>query len=402
MSDLESCVDFLQRLIRTEGLPGNEAATAELVRAEMEGLGYSEVHIDDAGNVLGKVPGTGEAPSMMFNTHLDHVDVGEHDGWPHPPFGGEIHDGKVWGRGAVDIKGPLACQVYGVARLLKESFEPAGDIWVTGVVQEEVGGLGARHMAGYIDTPLVVIGEPSRCELRRGHRGRTELIVHAVGRSVHASVPHEGVNALDPVARLIARINDLDMRTDADLGTSTCVPSLIRTDQTSSNVVPGEVWLTCDWRNVPGETGEDARQKLQALADVALAESRAALGVGADADAPALEVVITATERASFTGTTMNYAADNPAYIVPADHPSMIAAKEALDAALGEDVPVGVWQFATDGGHFALEGMTCVGFGPGNDLLAHTVDESIAISDLEKGLGGNEALARMLDARLAV
>lgn len=402
MSDLESCIDFLQRLIRTEGLPGNEGDTAELVRAEMESLGYSEVHIDEVGNVLGKVPGGGAAPSMMFNTHLDHVDVGEHGAWPHPPFGGEIHDGKVWGRGAVDIKGPLACQVYGVARLLKEDSEPAGDIWVTGTVQEEVGGLGARHLAGYIDTPLVVIGEPSRCELRRGHRGRTELIVHSVGRSVHASVPHEGVNALDPIARLIAAINDLDMRTDADLGTSTCVPTLIRTDQTSSNVVPGEVWLTCDWRNVPGETGEDARQTLQQLADRSLAESRAALGIDAGAAAPALEVLITATDRASFTGTTMNYAADNPAYIVRADHPAMIAAKEALDAGLGEDVPVGVWQFATDGGHFALEGMTCVGFGPGNDLLAHTIDESIAISDLEKGLAGNEALARRLDARLAM
>ncbi len=402
MSDVEPCVDFLQRLIRTEGLPGNEGATAALVQSEMVELGYSDVHIDDAGNVLGKVPGSGEAPPMMFNTQLDHVDVGEHDAWPHPPFGAEIHEGKVWGRGAVDIKGPLACQVYGVARLLREGFEPVGDIWVTGTVQEEVGGLGARHMAGYIETPLVVIGEPSRCELRRGHRGRTELVVHSVGRSVHASVPGEGVNALDPVARLIASIDDLDMSTDADLGTSTCVPSLIRTDQSSANVVPGEVWLTCDWRNVPGESGEDARQKLQALADRALKTSREALGVSEDSPAPEMEVVITSVERTSFSSMTMDYPADNPAYIVRADHPALRAAKPALDAALGRDVPVGVWQFATDGGHFALEGMTCVGFGPGNDLLAHTVNEAIAIADLEKGLAGNEALARALDSRMAL
>jgi len=401
MSDLEACVDFLQRLIRTEGLPGNEGATAELMCAEMSGLGYTDVHMDDAGNALGKVPGRGEAPAMMFATHLDHVDVGEHSAWPHPPFGGEIHDDKVWGRGAVDIKGPLACQVYGVARLLRQGVEPAGDIWVTAAVQEEVGGLGARHMATYVETPLVVIGEPSRCELRRGHRGRTELVVHCVGRSVHASVPHEGINALDPVARLIARINELDMRTDNDLGTSTCVPSLIRTDQTSANVVPGEVWLTCDWRNVPGESGEDARRTLQELADSALAESRTALGIDADAALPILEVLITSVERASFTGMTMDYPADNPAYIVPADHPVFAAAKPALDAALGHDVPVGVWQFATDGGHFALAGMINLGFGPGNDLLAHTINESIAIAELEQGLAGNEALALALDSRLA-
>jgi putative selenium metabolism hydrolase len=402
MNDVESCTDFLQRLIRTEGLPGNEGDTARLMLRELEALGYSYVHIDEAGNVLGKVPGRGESPPMMFNTHLDHVDVGEHDAWPHPPYGAEIHDGKVWGRGAVDIKGPLACQVYGVARLLRDGFEPGGDIWVTATVQEEVGGLGARHMAGYIETPLVVIGEPSRCELRRGHRGRTELVVHSVGRSVHASVPREGVNALDPVARLIAAINDLDMRSDPDLGTSTCVPSLIRTDQTSANVVPGEVWLTCDWRNVPGESGEDARQKLQKLADTALSESRSALGISADAAAPTLEVMITSVERRSFTGMTMDYPADNPAYVVRADHPSLGAAQQALTAALGPGVPVGVWQFATDGGHFALAGMTCIGFAPGDDLLAHTVNESIAITELEHGLAGNEALARALDARLAL
>ena len=402
MSDLESCVDFLQRLIRTESLPGREGDIAELMRAEMEGLGYSEAHLDDAGNVLGKVPGKGEAPPMMFNTHLDHVDVGEHDAWPHPPFGGEIHDDTVWGRGAVDIKGPLACQVYGVARLLQDDIEPAGDIWVTAAVQEEVGGLGARHMAGYIDTPLIVIGEPSRCELRRGHRGRTEIVVHSRGRSVHASVPHVGVNALDPIARFIIGMNGLQMRPDTDLGTSTVVPSLIRTDQISSNVVPGEVWLTCDWRNVAGESGEDARQALQEIAEKALAESRRALSIADDDPAPSLEVTITSVERASFTGMTMDYAADNPAYIVRADHPSLAAAKEALDTALSTDVPVDVWQFATDGGHFALEGMTCIGFGPGNDLLAHTVNEAIPIAELERGLNGNEALARALDSRIAV
>jgi acetylornithine deacetylase/succinyl-diaminopimelate desuccinylase-like protein len=413
MSDLERCIEFLQRLIRTRSLPGQEAEIAAVVQAEMEKLGYREVHTDDAGNVLGKVPGRGAAPPMMFNTHLDHVDVGEPAAWPHPPFGAEVHDGRICGRGAVDIKGPLACQVYGVARLLASGAEPAGDIWVTATVQEEVGGLGARHMCGYIETPLVIIGEPSRCTLRRGHRGRTELIVHATGRSVHASVPHEGINALDPIARFIIELDGLQMRSDPDLGTSTCVPSLIRTDQTSGNVVPGEVWLTCDWRNVPGESGEDARRALQEVADRAVAKSRAALAKaggraaaagagGPAASVPALEVMITAVERTSFTGMQMSYAADNPAYIVRADHPSLAAAKQALDAALRRDVPIDVWQFATDGGHFALEGMTCVGFGPGDELLAHTVNEAIGIDEVEAGLAGNEALARALDARMAM
>ena len=393
MGDIDSCVDFLQRLIQTESLPGHEGAIAELVRSEMERLGYAEVHLDEAGNVVGKVPGRGEAPAMMFNTHLDHVDVGEHAAWPYPPFGGEIRDEKVWGRGAVDIKGPLAAQVYGVARLLSNGQAPAGDVYVTGTVQEEVGGLGARYMSTYMDTPLVVIGEPSRGELRRGHRGRTELVVHAKGRSVHASVPNEGINALEPIARFILGLEGLEMRPHPDLGSSTVVPSLIRTDQTSPNVVPGEAWLTCDWRNVPGESGEDARNALQAVADRAI--------VDLDVHGASLQVAITPNLHKSFTGFAMEYPADNPAYVVPATHPSIPAAKEVLDEALGRDVPVSVWQFATDGGHFALVGQTCIGFGPGDDLLAHTVQEHILIADLEEGLAGNEALARGLDSRIA-
>ncbi|MDZ4702124.1 MAG: hypothetical protein SH809_20605, partial [Rhodothermales bacterium] len=97
MNDLTGCTTFLQRLIQTPGLPGEERAVAGLVAAEMERLGYDEVGIDEAGNVIGKIAGRGAAPAMMLNTHLDHVDVGDPDRWPHPPFGGEIHDGRVWG-----------------------------------------------------------------------------------------------------------------------------------------------------------------------------------------------------------------------------------------------------------------------------------------------------------------
>lgn len=390
MSDLEACVDFLQRLIRTESLPGEEEEVAELVRAEMEELGYAAVAVDDAGNVLGKVPGRGEAPPVMFNTHLDHVDVGEPDGWPHGPFSGDLVDGAVWGRGAVDIKGPLAAQVHGVARLLSDGHRPAGDVWVTAVVQEEVGGLGAQHLMTHLRSPLVIIGEPSRNELRRGHRGRTELVVHSVGRSVHASVPTEGINALEVVAEFIRGLRDLEMRDDPDLGASTVVPSLIRTDQTSANVVPGEAWLTCDWRNVSGESGDDARALLQEVA------SQAADRVpGATAD-----VSIPTYRRVSYTGLTMEIPASNPAYVVPVDHPAVPAAREILEEALDRVVPLGVWRFATDGGHFSLEGLVCLGFGPGDELLAHTNREHVALSALQEALDGNEGLARALDARV--
>ena len=388
MTDRDRCVDFLQRLIRTPGLPGEEGDTARLVEAEMQGLGYHDVRIDEAGNVLARIPG-GDGPDLMFNTHLDHVDVGDHDRWPHPPYGGEIHEERVWGRGAVDIKGPLAAQVHGVARLLRGGEPPAGDVWVTAVVQEEIGGVGARWLQDRLRTPAVVVGEPSSNTLRRGHRGRCELIVHVVGRSVHASVPAEGINPWFSLARFLDGLPGLDLPEHPELGRSSVTPTLIRSDQSSGNVVPGELWLTCDWRMVPGETAEDARAVLQGLLDRSL--------VGGAAGA----VEVPVYRRTAWTGLEMELHGDNPAYILDADHPVVAGARRVVEPLLGPIGAVDVWRFATDGGHFSQAGMSCLGFGPGDELLAHTVNEHIPVDQLAVALDVNEALARGLGGEIA-
>lgn len=361
---------------------------AALVADSMRGLGYDTVSFDEVGNVLGCIRGEGRAPDLMFNTHLDHVDVGDPAGWPHPPYGGEIHTDRVWGRGAVDIKGPMATQILGVARLL-DGDKPPGNVWVTAVVQEEIGGVGARHLAETMDTPIVVVGEPSRNTLRRGHRGRTELLAHFKGRSVHASVPDKGVNPLYALGLFLTGLGSLDMPTDPDLGPSTVAPTLLRTDQTSANVVPGEVWQTCDWRNIPGQSGEDAQAMLKLLVDRVLIDHAKETGLE-------IEVSIPVIERRTYTGLDRPIPGANPAYILPADHPAVVAAEGICADVLGEERPIDVWQFATDGGHFAEAGMAPVGFGPGNEFLAHTVDEHIEIPALEEAMRVNEALARRL------
>ena len=382
-SSLDRCVTFLQRLIQTASLPGEEADLAELVAAEMRDLGYHEVGIDEVGNVVAKVRGNGAAPPVMFNTHLDHVDVGDPSVWPHPPFGGEIHHDSVWGRGAVDIKGPMAAQVYGVASVLNDD-PPPGDVWVTCVVQEEIGGVGARHLAEKHHFPIVVVGEPSRNTVRRGHRGRTELVVHLTGRSVHASVPSQGVNPLTSLGRFLAELDSIEMPTDADLGPSSVAATLLRTDQISANVVPGEVWQTCDWRNIPGQSGEDARVALQDLADRTVLEGAS------------VAVEIPVFDRRTYTGLDRPIPGSNPAYILAEDDPSVLAMARIAAEALGEERPVGIWKFATDGGHFAEAGMSPVGFGPGDELLAHTIDEHIEIAAVEEAMRVNAALARRL------
>ena len=389
MSELESCVDFLQRLIRTPGLPGREGETAVLVEREMRRLGYDETRIDRMGNVVGLVRGAGVAPPMMFNTHLDHVDAGDEGGWSHPPFAAEIADGKVWGRGAVDIKGPMAAQVYGVARLAGSNERPPGDVWVTAVVQEEIGGVGARDMAETLWVPLVVVGEPSSNTLRRGHRGRTELRLHIIGKSVHASVPERAIHPLETLARFALALREVEFPVDPVLGSSSVALTLLATDQSSPNVTPGEIWQTLDWRNVPGETGDSILALLRPVLEEAL-------GAGVEAD-----IEIPVFPHTTYTGETMAIPGSNPAYALADDHPAVVAACDILGELTGARPEPGVWKFATDGGHFAEAGMAPVGIGPGDELLAHTNREHIEIAEIEEALGINEALARGLAKRAA-
>jgi succinyl-diaminopimelate desuccinylase len=135
---------FCQRLVQTPSLPGEEGDVAALIRAEMERLGYDRVWIDDWGNVIGLLRGRGTGRSVMFNGHMDHVHPGNPKDWPHPPYSGEIKDGRLWGRAAADMKGPLAAMIHAGGALAREGIRPPGDLYVAAVVQEEVGGLGTQ------------------------------------------------------------------------------------------------------------------------------------------------------------------------------------------------------------------------------------------------------------------
>lgn len=382
MTAHDPVVSFLRDLIRIPSLPGEEGEMARRVREEMDRLGYDEVRTDEAGSVIGVVRGRGAAPAVMLNTHLDHVAVGDEAAWRHPPFAADLEDGRVWGRGAVDIKGPLAAQVHGAAPGSGDGARPAGDVWVTAVVQEEIGGLGARRLAREEGPALVVVGEPSSNRLRRGHRGRAELMIHVRGRSVHASAPDRGVNPHYVLAGFLERLPGARLPTHDELGPSTVAPTLVRTDQESANVIPGEAWLTLDCRLVPAQSAAATGDRLLPLLE------------GAAIPGAEVEIRVPSYRRVTYTGLETEMRAENPAYLRPADDPAVSAAGDVLAEVLGTRPEVGVWGFATDGGHFAAAGRTVVGFGPGREDLAHTVEESIEVEELTRAVEGYRALSR--------
>jgi succinyl-diaminopimelate desuccinylase len=289
----------------------------------------------------------------------------------------------LWGRAAADMKGPLAAMIHAGGVLAREGMRPPGDLYVAAVVQEEVGGLGTQKLLQSLRTDLALIGEASSNHLARGHRGRVEIVVRVQGKSVHASVPHQGVNPHAVLARFIQRLETLPLAGDETFGHSTVAPTLYLTDQRSSNVVPREARLHLDWRNIPGETADDILAQLQPVLDGCLAEVEGSQG----------QVLVHTRDLRTYTGRTETFPAAFPSFTLAADHPLVGKGQRILARALSRPVDIIVWSFATDGGHLVRAGVPTIGFGPAEASTLHTVGENVSVEMLVEGLLGYVALA---------
>ncbi|MCD6519874.1 MAG: ArgE/DapE family deacylase [Anaerolineae bacterium] len=375
----ERVIDFARRLVSTPSLSGHEEGVADLVEEELRSLGCAEVWRDRAGNVLAKIEG-GAGRSVLLHSHMDVVAPGESSLWTYPPFSGKIAEGCLWGRGASDDKGSLAAQVYAFGLLSQVEERPAGDVYLAAVVNEETGGLGTISLLREFKPGLAIIGEPSRNILRRGHRGRFEFVVEFIGRSAHASMPERGINPFYALARFLSALRELPMWKGPDFQ-STVAPTLLRMAQENANVIPAKLSLHLDWRCAPGESLEHAQALLQRLIDETVEPDGRA------------EVHVHDRLSRTYTGVEELLHQELSYFYLPEDDPLVVRARQVLQQALGRPVAVDLWPFCTDGGHLYAAGVPCIGFGPGDEALAHVVDEHIELAQLIEAVGGYLALA---------
>jgi len=354
---LKELIAFARELIRIESPSGAEGDLARRVVAELERLGYDEAWVDEAGNALGRIRGEEPGPGWLFLTHLDHVDAGDPSAWPHPPFSGHLDEaGRIWGRGAVDIKGPLAATVYLKAFL---KGRPRRDVFVASVVEEELGGRGAEHLVKTMGERFgaAVVAEPSELRVMHGHRGVARVRVTFFGEPHHAALAAPGTNPHEALAVFYRRLFAARRAAHPLLGASQITPTVLRADTESQNRTPGRIELVLDWRTV-GETPAEMRAFLAELTR----------GLPAEAEVPEL------WEHGELENT--------PGFVTPPDHPLVRAALAARRAVLGEAGRPELWFFATDGRYTAAAGIPTVGLGPGDPTLAHTEAEWVLARDL--------------------
>jgi putative selenium metabolism hydrolase len=376
----ENALAFAADLIRIPGLPGQEGDVARRVREEMIALGLDDVRVDDTGNVIGVARGRGQAPAALLNCHLDVVAEGDHDEWDVPPFSGEVSDGYLHGRGAMDIKGPLAVQTYAAAALAGRA---PGDVIVAHTVLEERGGLGMKRLleSGSVEPGVVVIGEATHGDVCIGHRGRAEVEVAIHGVAGHASVPDRARNALDLLGDVLAAVGDMSERQESDpvLGPASLVATMVDVLPESRNVIPDSVVVTIDWRVLPGDDHESLLTRIAA----AIAARRPEVPEGLSYD-----VRMASERQRTYTGLAEERALFTPGFLMPADAPVVLAAAEAVGRRDGASGPAEIrpWRFATDGGwSCGVHGIPTVGFAPGEERYAHTNRERLAVDEARWG-----------------
>lgn len=380
-ASFENAVAFAADLIRTPGLPGDEGRVADLVESEMRALGFEGVRVDDVGNVIGVVPGSGEGPTVLLASHLDVVAEGDHAEWEFPPFSGTVKDGYLHGRGAMDIKGPLAVQTYAAAAMIGRA---PGDVVVAHTVLEEQGGLGMKALleSDTIDPAWVVIGEATHGDICIGHRGRAELEVLIRGKAGHASEPSGARNALDLVGDVLAAIRDLDadQPTDPLLGPSTAVATTVDVAPETRNVIPDRVVVAVDWRILAGDSAESLVERLRAAVNRRIPTVPQGLTV---------EVGIASVHQRTYTGFERSREMFSPGFLMDPEDPAVQAAASAVGRRDGTDGPARVrpWRFATDGGWTrGVHGVPTIGFAPGEEHFAHTNRERISVDEFRWGL----------------
>lgn len=365
--DIGEIRDIAVALVRAvgENPPGDEGPTAAVLQrvCEAHGLQVTTTAVEPGRPNLSAVLPGGVAPGLLLLGHTDVVPVG--DGWSVPPFGAEVRDGRLYGRGAADMKGALAACVVAMSAIARAGLTLSGPVELTAVVDEEETGKGIRHhlaAGGLRPFAGCIVAEPTDLQTIVAARGDSYVELTVTGRAAHSGNPADGRNAINGAAAVIAEIERMHTELAADahplVGPATWSVGQVQ-GGTGTSTVPAQCVVTADRRLLPGEEGADV------LADVTGRVEALRL------DEKDLQVAVRMTM-------------EMPGFQTPADHPLVAVTSQAVRDAGGPGLPLAGWTAACDGGFVTRDtGVPVVVLGPGSVASqAHRADESVPLSEL--------------------
>jgi succinyl-diaminopimelate desuccinylase len=366
-------IELLKNLIRADStLPKGESAVAAVLEGFFRAASIKAC-IDTwdsyRANLIVRLPGSGKKPALLFGSHLDVVPPGESP-WQSPPFEPTERDGRLYGRGAADMKAGIATAAAAIVEVVREGGKLQGDLIFAATAGEETDSSGAHRFVEREGPSLpklagVVITEPTGFQLVCTHRGLAWIEITTFGKTAHASMPHLGVNAIAQMQSLLQRLRDFvpNHTPDPILGGPTLSVNQISGGK-APNVIPDQCTITIDTRVVPGQTAE---------------------GIVAE-----LETIFR-----ELTAADPNFRAEAKVarFSPPMRTDPKCAFVRSVQWAVEARETVAV-RYTTDGPYFAQLGAPVVVFGPGDSEVCHKPDESVALADLDIGKKYYKAIIR--------
>jgi succinyl-diaminopimelate desuccinylase len=372
--DADALIEFTQRLVRIRSVNDPEAGSTEADAAMevadlMRAWGWEPLIEEVAPgrlNVISVLAGNSPGRTLLLEGHTDVVTEGDLREWSFDPYGGQLVDGKLYGRGAADMKGGLAAMLF-AARAIQSSGPFPGTIVVAALCDEEEMMIGAKHfarseLAATIDGAFIC--EPEEDEVCTTQKGAIRIRVEATGKMAHGAMPHQGKNPILGLMRFQAELASLETELQSrhgshpDLGLPYVTPTTIRAGSIAQmNVIPRDAVMTVDLRTLPGIDHEQLIAHIEDLAGPVMSET----GVHLE-----FEVL------------------DNrPPTEVAKDHPVVRAIVEGHREVVGEDPPFGGVPGTTDGTILWRDaGIPVVVYGPGGKWIAHQADEYVEVEDV--------------------
>ena len=367
-------IQFMRDICAIPSMDSKIGPVGERIQAEMRKLGYDEVRFDKMGNTIGRI---GNGPKVIvFDSHIDTVGVGDPSEWEWDPFIGKIEDGVFYARGACDEKNSTPGMVYGLAIARDLGLLEGWTAYYFGNMEEWCDGIAPNTFVEVdpkIRPDFVVIGEPTKMLVYRGHKGRLEMKVTAKGKSAHAASNHLGENAIYKLLPIIAGIRDLEPKLGDHefLGHGKITVSDMHVQTPSINAVPDEAIIYIDRRMTFGETKEVVKKQVEDLIPAELKDS--------------VKVEELFYDDPSYTGFVFPVDKYFPAWALEESHPLVKAGQTARTSIGLTDSPSSKWNFSTNGIYWAGKaGIPSIGFGPGNEETAHTVRDSVPLNDMVK------------------
>lgn len=367
---VDEAVKVLKEMVnfKTVNEPGDEKPLAEYIKKFLDDIGL-ETELDDLGdnraNVIGRLRGTGERETLLFNGHLDTVPPGDIE-WQYNPYSGDIVDGKVYGRGTADMKGGLAAMLIALKTIKNSGLELKGDFVYSATAGEETVSIGAVKFVndgGLDDIGAIIIGEPSSEKINIAEKGAFWIEITTYGQTAHGAFPGKGVNAVVYMNYLVSKLLKYKFKYEKNeiVGHPTMNISTIH-GGVKTNVVPDKCSITIDMRTVPGMEHDEIIADFEKIINKLSTEIS-----GFKADIKVLN--------------------NRKAVETNSDHPFVKLAEDTYKEVFGKYIKATGVSFYTDASIFLpAKQVPCIFYGPGDSNMAHQPNEYITIDSLENAI----------------